>query len=178
MQMLLVGTLLVMRAMSFAMTERIDLDDSPFTEPFCHQITHLIVTIRNTGRTEARVDLTETLMVPLASLFLNLTELDINSSGYRQSFTRLSSANLPAKTCFTSALVRLRIRVETFDDCLYLLDGRLPQLHQLDVQITEMISSKLPPNSEVQRREKSPVSISISFAGSHYVEDSLLQFLL
>ena len=34
-----------------------------------------------------------------------------------------------------STLLKLNVRVQDFDDCLYLLDGRFSQLHTLDVKV-------------------------------------------
>ena len=39
--------------------------------------------------------------------------------------------NLPSNTCFSSILTYLSINVDTFDDCVYVLDGRLKQLIKL-----------------------------------------------
>jgi len=41
---------------------------------------------------------------------------------------------------FSSTLVELHINVYRFNDCLYLLDGRLPQLHTLFVKVFHIIS--------------------------------------
>jgi len=43
-------------------------------------------------------------------------------------------------TFFSSTLVELHINVYRFNDCLYLLAGRLPQLHTLFVKVFHIIS--------------------------------------
>lgn len=124
--------------------------DPSFKELFQRQITHLTVALVGAGGTELQLDQTDTIMIPIFSLFANLVELDFSSPGYREFRTRLQSVHPSMMRCFSSALVRLRINVETFDDCLYLLDGRLPHLRRLDIHIAKTISSNLPPSTEVK----------------------------
>jgi hypothetical protein len=47
----------------------------------------------------------------------------------------LSLCNLPSTTFHSSILTDLYILVETFDDCLYLLDGRLNRLTTLNITV-------------------------------------------
>lgn len=46
-------------------------------------------------------------------------------------------------TFFSSTLVNLRVKLQTFDDCLYLLDGRLSQLRSFDVNV-DYVADPLP----------------------------------
>jgi hypothetical protein len=53
----------------------------------------------------------------------------------------LSFCDLPSTTFHSSILTDLYIHVETFDDCLYLLDGRLKQLTTLSVNVYSIDNS-------------------------------------
>ncbi|CAF3560301.1 unnamed protein product, partial [Rotaria sp. Silwood2] len=60
------------------------------------------------------------------------------------SYTRrlgISTFNLSLTSCISSTLIKLKIDVNTFDDCLYLLDGRLECLSILIVNIREISMS-------------------------------------
>ncbi|CAF4774008.1 unnamed protein product, partial [Rotaria sp. Silwood2] len=51
------------------------------------------------------------------------------------SYPSLSILDLPSTTFCTSSLTKLCIYVDSLDDCLYLLDGRLKQLTTFIVKI-------------------------------------------
>ncbi len=55
----------------------------------------------------------------------------------------VSIFNLPKTSCVSSTLTKLNINVNTFDDCLYLLDGRLESLSTLIIDIDEITESSL-----------------------------------
>ncbi|CAF2140517.1 unnamed protein product, partial [Rotaria magnacalcarata] len=54
----------------------------------------------------------------------------------------ISIFNHPTASCVSSALTRLEIHIDTFDDCLYLLDGRFECLTTLIVNIRKIFVSK------------------------------------
>jgi hypothetical protein len=54
---------------------------------------------------------------------------------YIDDVERLSFQLLEPPTFFSSSLTTLHINVEDFTDCLYLLDGRLKQLHSFYVDV-------------------------------------------
>ncbi len=57
----------------------------------------------------------------------------------------ISISNLPTTSCVSSTLTKLNIMVNAFDDCLYLLDGRLESLSTLVIEIwaiTDSLSNK------------------------------------
>jgi hypothetical protein len=56
---------------------------------------------------------------------------------------RVSIFNLPTTSCVSSTLTKLNINVNTFDDCLYLLDGRLECFSTLIVDISAITESSL-----------------------------------
>jgi hypothetical protein len=55
----------------------------------------------------------------------------------------LSLSNFSTNTCFSPILRYLIIDLSTFDDCLYLLDGRLNQLSTFIVEIDDINASSL-----------------------------------
>ncbi|CAF1495979.1 unnamed protein product [Adineta steineri] len=68
----------------------------------------------------------------ILNFFKNLKSLSIVQP-YWKSYPGLSLVDLPSNTFFSPILTHLSISVNTFDDCLYLLDGRLKQLIMLSV---------------------------------------------
>ncbi|CAF1589150.1 unnamed protein product, partial [Adineta steineri] len=68
----------------------------------------------------------------ILNFFKNLKNLSIIQPQW-MSYPGLSLVDLPLSTFFSPILTHLSISVNTFDDCLYLLDGRLKQLIMLSV---------------------------------------------
>ncbi|CAF1376257.1 unnamed protein product [Rotaria sordida] len=67
--------------------------------------------------------------------FKNLKELSIMGPSATSMYPGLSLCYLPSTTFSSPILTHLYINVKTFDDCLYLLDGRLRKLTTLCVNI-------------------------------------------
>ncbi|CAF4194349.1 unnamed protein product, partial [Rotaria sordida] len=61
----------------------------------------------------------------ILTFFKNLKELNIMGSYPTSMYPGLSLCYLPSTTFSSPILTHLYINVKTFDDCLYLLDGRL-----------------------------------------------------
>ena len=72
--------------------------------------------------------------------FKNLRCLNIIESN-GAAYPGLSLFNLSPDTFHSSILTDLYIHVETFNDCLYLLDGRLKQLTTLSIIVHSMNNS-------------------------------------
>jgi hypothetical protein len=53
-------------------------------------------------------------------------------------YATFSLYNLPSNTFSSSSLTYLNVNILDFNDCLYLLDGRLKQLHTCMVQVSRM----------------------------------------
>lgn len=83
-------------------------------------------------------------------MFQSVTELDFGSSGTRRFHARLKISDLPSITCSSSSISYLRISVDTIDDCLCLLDGRLPQLRRFVVRISDLSASQSVINETVR----------------------------
>jgi len=56
---------------------------------------------------------------------------------------QLPLSNFSTSTCLSSTLCYLNIDLSNFDDCLYLLDGRLNQLSTFIIEIVEINTSSL-----------------------------------
>ncbi|CAF1507955.1 unnamed protein product, partial [Rotaria sordida] len=77
---------------------------------------------------------TKNVYLSIMNLFKNLKSLTIISSS-KIYYPPLSIHDLPSTTFFSSILTNLSINVNSLDDCLYLLDGRLKQLITFILQI-------------------------------------------
>ena len=95
-------------------------------------------------------ELSTTVFARIFFMFTNLAELDFGSTGTRRYHARLKIDDLPSTICFSSSIVHLRISVDTFDDCLCLLDGRLTHLRRLVIRIFDICTSRLIPNDTVK----------------------------
>ncbi|CAF4857114.1 unnamed protein product, partial [Rotaria sp. Silwood1] len=73
------------------------------------------------------------------ALILSISKCLIDLTFTRR--TEISFSNLPATSCVSSTLTKLKITVNTFDDCLYLLDACLQQLSILIIHIIEISDS-------------------------------------
>ena len=55
--------------------------------------------------------------------------------------TPISISELLSRSCRYSPLTKLKVNVETFDDCLYLLEGHLKYLSTLIIDVKKISSS-------------------------------------
>ncbi|CAF4223650.1 unnamed protein product [Rotaria magnacalcarata] len=131
-------------------------DESPFTEIFKEQITHLKVSIIDPERSlSSLIDLTTNVFARIFSLFKNLTELDFGSTGRRRYCPRLKIFDPSSMICFSSNIVHLRISVDTMDECLCLLDDRLNYLRRFVVRVCKIYPSKLITDNRILTNLKS-----------------------
>jgi hypothetical protein len=72
-------------------------------------------------------DYTRNVYAHILNFCKNLKHLNIIAPSVA-SYPGLSLCHLPSTTFFSLILTHLCINVNTFDDCLYVLDGRLKQL--------------------------------------------------
>ena len=77
---------------------------------------------------------------------LNLTQYSLNT---------MSNSNLPHRSCTSSTLTKLNVFVHSFDDCLYLLDGRFESLSTLIIEITGGVDSMSNRENKVSRNPMS-----------------------
>jgi hypothetical protein len=82
-------------------------------------------------------------------LFTNLKHSDVdihNTYCYSQSLL----CDVPSNTCYSSSIVYLRIKLNTFDNCLCLLDGRLSQLQTFIVKVDTICDTSMIINNTVK----------------------------
>jgi hypothetical protein len=106
-----------------------------------HQITHLNINVVNEPTTEVYEILSRTFVLIL-SLCQRLISLNFDQL-LSDRMVPVYMWELPSISCMSSTLTKLKVNVETFSACLYLLDGRLNCLTTLIVNVTT-ISSQLP----------------------------------
>ncbi|CAF4038362.1 unnamed protein product [Rotaria sordida] len=107
---------------------------------FKDQITTLILTIDNNNNSD---DYEEMLLSAtnifdyIFTVFTNLIHLIFYESSFKNRVPLFFDEPL-LSTFRSSTLLKLNVRLESFNDCLYLLDGRFNQLHTLYVDLTEI----------------------------------------
>ena len=106
------------------------LEKSPFNHVLKQQISELVITISDETLNGLNVKLLTAIYNCIFRIVTNLKYLDIDGSDTYM-FSRSLLTGLPSTTCCSSSIVHLRIKMHNIDDCLYLLDGRLSQLHTL-----------------------------------------------
>jgi hypothetical protein len=114
------------------------LDKSIFRQIFKYQITKLILQNKDYKLDYERIllkDYTADVYAPILTFFENLKHFNILPSSVFDDYIPLSICDLPSTTFSSSILTELCIDVNNFDDCLYLLDGRLKQLTIFTVRI-------------------------------------------
>ena len=70
----------------------------------------------------------------------HLNELDFNQFFHDQNLATSISDHSALTNCLSTSLIKLKIYVNTFEDCLYLLDGCLPCLSTLIIHVLRMIT--------------------------------------
>ena len=110
------------------------LEKSSLIQTFQHQITHLEVMFIDYIPEATINNLLIDNYVSIFALFTNLKHLELNVNDVYSFIPTLFS---PASSlqCFSSSITHLRMKLNNFDDCLYLLDGRLSQLHTFIVDL-------------------------------------------
>lgn len=80
------------------------------------------------------------------AMFTNLKQLNFSTSPDIDQRLSFSNSSL---TVYSSILLELRVIMQSYDDCLYLLDGRFDQLHTFGVNILTISSSRLSISNKV-----------------------------
>ena len=70
----------------------------------------------------------------ILTVFTSLNSLTLYESSYKNRVPLLLD-DPPLPTFFSATLLKLDIRIQSFDDCLYILDGRFEQLHTLNIEL-------------------------------------------
>jgi hypothetical protein len=109
---------------------------------FKNQITHLVVSINYTNVTSSSfIDLNRNIYARIFVTFTSLIDLNFGPTDFWRERLSLTNYDSPPMTYFSSSVINLRIYVDTLDDCLCFLDGRLVYLHTLYVKIHHMVAS-------------------------------------
>jgi hypothetical protein len=116
------------------------LDQSSLRSIFQDQITNLILINDDDHIKDHGSIYTSKIYAHILNFFKNLKVLNIIETSV-MSYPALSLCYLPSNTFSSSILTELHINVETFNDCLYLLDGRLKQLTRLSVTVDHVPKS-------------------------------------
>ncbi|CAF5105652.1 unnamed protein product, partial [Rotaria sp. Silwood1] len=80
------------------------------------------------------------------TVFINLNHLIFYDASYKNNVRLLF--NIPSPSFSSSSLLVLNIKVQTFDVCLYLLDGRFEQLRTLYIELAKIFS----PSGEIENQ--------------------------
>jgi hypothetical protein len=118
------------------------LDESLLRSIFQEQITNLILI--NNDKDEMIHSLknyTTNVYSHILIFFKNLKNLSVIEPSVMSCYPGLSLCDLPSTTFSSPILTHLYINVKTFDDCLYLLDGRLRKLTTLCVNVYSIDTS-------------------------------------
>ena len=110
------------------------LEKSSFIHAFKDQITHLSVNITDEIQNELRLKLLIDIYNCIFALIANLKYLDLGVND-NYFFQRSLLRGLSSTTFSSSSIVHLNIKMNNFDDCRYLLDGRFSQLHTFIVNL-------------------------------------------
>lgn len=113
-------------------------EDSRFANLFKNQILHLSVLIDYNRQTSPSIDLNDNIYVHIFSTFPNLVYLDCSPASFLLGHIHLKISNLPPMIYFSPRIIHLHINLETLDDCLCILDGRLANLRTLHVWISHI----------------------------------------
>ena len=110
--------------------------DSILHNLLIEQITHLNISISNDTRSK-NVNTFSRIFVLILSSCQRLMSLNFNQL-FSDRRVPIWMWKAPPRSCTSSTLTELKIHVETFSACLYLLDGRLPNLTRLAINAKNM----------------------------------------
>ncbi|CAF0943860.1 unnamed protein product [Rotaria sordida] len=113
---------------------------------FTNQITTLLITMDKNNNYDEMLLSVGKICVYIFNVFTRLIALTFYESSYRNPIRLCFNDPLPSNI-YSSSVSILNIRVQCFDDCLYLLDGRFNQLHTLYV---DLVNPSCPDETENQ----------------------------
>jgi hypothetical protein len=118
-----------------------------FIQKFQRNISHLTLIINDDITNVNMLEQVTNIYTRIFILFPNLThfEFDLEDTCGLSPSPRWHSSST---SCYSSSIIYLSVKLDNIDDCLYLLDGRLSQLHTFIVEISyinysSMISKKM-----------------------------------
>ncbi|CAF1424026.1 unnamed protein product [Rotaria sordida] len=117
------------------------LTDKTMLHLLANQITHITVDI-NIEKTEISNESEPNIFEFILLYSTCLNDLTFFQKSSRE-YLAISSLNIPYGNSLSLSLIKLKINVNTFDDCLYLLNGCLPSLSTLIIRIKKIARSTL-----------------------------------
>ncbi|CAF1346940.1 unnamed protein product, partial [Rotaria sordida] len=137
-------------------------DDSVLRNLLTQQITHLNIDIQDQESRESSEILTNlfALIISLCTRLINLNFCQV----LPDRSLPMCVYNLLSTNCISSSLTKLKINVKTFDDCLYLLDGRFDCLSTLIIYVTKISFT----SSNIDNTKKLPKLKSFSLTSITY----------
>jgi hypothetical protein len=121
------------------------LDETLFTCTLKNQILFLTIYIDKNAEQKSMTDMSALVFTHIFTTFTNLQYLNMDPNILRFQYL---SFNTPP-TVISSTLLELYVCLDSFGDCLYLLDGRFNQLRILHVNVGHMRPSRLINNNKV-----------------------------
>jgi hypothetical protein len=104
--------------------------------------------IDGTTGNEYRWCLCRSIFARICTEFTNLTHFHFDLKNRRRKILQ-PLIGLKSK-CYSSSIIHLNIKVRIFDDCLWLLDGHLSQLHSLIVHVEHIENTSWVINNTVR----------------------------
>ena len=101
----------------------------------------MVVAVSTDGKREIADELSTILFERIFDVSINLRSL-IFDSPFSYECNQLFSFRNPSSTLFSPTLLELHVNVTSFDDCLYLLDGRFNQLRTFHIKILDIILTR------------------------------------
>lgn len=126
--------------------ESFHLDEAPLPQIFKSQISSFVIGFIRKSGNFSTINLPTLVFTQILTIFTNLRYL--NFAGSLCACERLSFDVTPP-TVSSSTLSELHISVQSFNDCLYLLDGHFNQLRSLRVNSSFISSSDLTIHNKV-----------------------------
>jgi len=114
------------------------LDETSLIHTFKNQISSFVIYITKNEIEHFTEDRIKLLFTNIFVMFTNLKTITFYTSP--NIYQRLSFSISPP-IVYSPILLELRVIVHSYDDCLYLLDGRFNQLHTFNVNILTISSS-------------------------------------
>ncbi|CAF4030473.1 unnamed protein product, partial [Adineta steineri] len=143
-------------------------DDSILRDLLSEQITHLNIDIRNADRESTEI--TSKIFVLILSLCKKLTELNFCDLFFERKHWN-SISYLTATSLRSSTLTKLKINLEIFPDCLFLLNGDFECLTTLIVHVQLIFF----PMQHIDNTKKLPKLKVLSFISHQYTDQHVTQ---
>ncbi|CAF1515223.1 unnamed protein product [Adineta steineri] len=139
------------------------------------QITHINIDIQSDEIPKLFSEFSSDIFLLILSLCRRLIKLNFcQVFSYRNSF--ISIYNLPKTSCTCSTLIELKINVASFNDCLYLLDGRFDSLSKLTINVRNIEYERKEINNKTKLPKLKYFSLT-SFSFIHHFDEYIIPLL-